>query len=120
MAFAVGEVIAMLLTGPTADRVPYTLSLCVANILLVAGGILYAVSVNATMVIFARLLLGCSSGCRVIIHAYIGKEGTQLDQWRVQNGKRPIKYIFYIAVLYIIAGGNTFGYGEFNYIPGFS
>lgn len=120
MAFAVGEVIAMLLTGPTADRVPYSLSLCVANILLVAGGILYAVSVNATMVIFARLLLGCSSGCRVIIHAYIGKEGTQLDQWRVQKGKRPIKYIFYIAVLYIIAGGNTFGYGEFNYIPGFS
>ena len=112
MVFAIGEIVAILLAGLMGKNIPYTLSLFLAGLLMIIGGGLHALTVNVWMVLLARLLLGCSSGFRVIVHTYIGEEGTQMDQWRIQNAKQPTKFAVYIILSFAMNGGVLLGYGE--------
>ena len=66
------------------------------------------------MVLLARLLLGCGSAFKVVVHAYLGEVGTQLDEFRQKNGKRPLKYILYIALALVTNGGFFVAFGMFT------
>ena len=100
--------------GAMAERLPYTLTLILPSILFGIGGTLYGLAVEGWMVLLARLFFGFGSAFKVVVHAYLGEFGTQLDEFRQQNGKRPLKYTVYIALSFVINGGFFVAFGMFT------
>ena len=113
MTFAIGEVAAVLFAGAMAEKLPYTLTLVLPSVLIAIGGALYGLAVEGWMVILARLFFGFGAAFKVVGHAYIGEFGTLLDNYRRKRGKRPVKYVLYFALSFVITGGFVVAFGKF-------
>ena len=74
---------------------------------------MYALSVDIWMVILSRSILGTAIGLMMpSAHTYIGEMGSVLDHQREDQGKKPRKFVLYIAYSFIINGGHFIAFGE--------
>ena len=62
------------------------------------SGVLYGQANAVWMVIASRSLMGvCSAFVEILVLGYIGEMGTHMDGIQERQGKRPKKYILYVA-----------------------
>ena len=64
----------------------------------VVSGVLYGLANAVWVVIVSRSLMGCCSAfVEILVLGYIGEMGTHMDEIRERQGKRPKKYILFVA-----------------------
>ena len=111
-AFGIGELAPTPLIGYLVDKLPYTSFLLIANVFNITGGVLYALAEEGWMVILARLLFGMSASFKVVMLAYIGEMGARIDKLQENEGKKPVKYIFYIILSFVLNGTYVVAFGR--------
>ena len=55
--------------------------------------------------------------CSAIIHTYIGELGTQMDEIRKKQHKKPRKVFLYIAYSFLLNGGFIISYSTYVSVP---
>ena len=122
MAGGIGEIGFLPVVGYMAANLPYSVSLLVAALLLAAGGAIcvsllvaalllaaggaiYAVASAGWIVILGKVVIGGAGSFLVLVHTYIGEMGTIMDRMRSKKRKRPMKFVLYIALSFILNGG---------------
>ena len=99
-----------------AQRCPFIITLITGSLILAASGTVYALSMNLWMVILSRGLIGASSGLILpSLHTYLGEMGSAMDDKRGNQGKKPRKYLLYIAYSFVLNCGFLVGFGECIY-----
>ena len=105
----------MPIAGLIADRLQYTGLILLVLFIFFVGGALYAVAENVWIVFLGRGLMGgAASFCGTVVHMYMGEMGTIMDEVRVKQGKRPMKFAVYIAISFMLNGGYILPYGQYN------
>lgn len=101
------------LTAITAYRLPFTFLLFIFVALAVVGGGIYALACNVWMAFVGRGLMGagCAFGAAAV-HTYIGEMGIVMDDIRKKKGKKPRKFILYIALSFTLNVGMLIPYGK--------
>ena len=105
MAGGIGEIGFLPVVGYMAANLPYSVSLLVAALLLAAGGAIYALASAGWIVILGKVVIGGAGSFLVLVHTYIGEMGTIMDRMRSKKRKRPMKFVLYIALSFILNGG---------------
>ena len=76
------------------------------------GGGVYALAHNVWVAFVGQGLMGASVAFGAsTAHTYIGEMGTVMDNIRKKQGKKPRKYLLYIAFSFILNGGFVLPYG---------
>ena len=104
MVKGLGELISVPVAGYMVENFPYIPSIILTMLFSVVGGIIYALTTKIWMLIVANFLIGCTTSCAVIIHAYIGEFGIKLDESRIKKKQKPIKFALYIIFSFILNG----------------
>ena len=74
---------------------------------------MYGLADKIWIVFLALSLRGAGTAFgSAIVHTYIGEMGTQMDDIRKEQCKRPRKFVLYIAYSFFLNGGFFFSYGE--------
>ena len=96
------------------DILPFTAPLLLLMLMYAVGGALYASATEVWMAMLARGMMG-GAGLFVsaVLHSYIGEMGTMMDKIRKKKGKRPLKNVLYMAVIFSINGANVLVLGKF-------
>ena len=94
-------------------HVPFTAPLVLLMLMYAIGGVLYASAIGVWMVILARGMMG-GAGLFVsaVLHSYIGEMGAMMDEIRKKKGKKPLKNVLYMAVMFSINGANVLVLGK--------
>ena len=112
MAGGIGEIVTIPFAGQLADKQPYSLLLLLSSFMFMIGGGVYALATNVWMAILGRFFTGCGGGgYAVALHSYIGEMGTRMDRVRKDNLKRPLKFVLYSALSFIMNGGFVVAFG---------
>ena len=107
------EVAVIPLTVASLHRLPFSFVLYIFTGLAALGGAMYALANSVWIAFAARGLMGAgvSFGASAI-HAYLGEMGTVMDDIREKQGKRPRKFLLYIAFSFTLNGGMVVPTGE--------
>lgn len=115
MAYSLPETASMPLAGIMAVNVPYTITILFTCALYVIGGLFYGRANNVWMVIVGRGLIGGAAAfADVIVNSYIGEMGIRMDEIRRRQGKKPLKYILYVAYSFTMNGTFILAFGMSN------
>ena len=114
LSFAICETAFFPVATVMVDTLPYTPLLLSSLLLSGVGGVVYACATDVWMVILARGVMGVSVlfGSSVL-HTYVGETGTILDEIREKKGKRPVKHILYMVVMFATNGMQVVMLGMF-------
>ena len=102
----------MLVTVPLAHRLPFSCLLFAFVTLAVFGGGTYALAQHVWVAFLGRGLMGAGVQFGAsTIHAYMGEMGTIMDEIRQKMGRKPRKFILYIAYSFVLNGGFLVPFG---------
>lgn len=94
------------LAGTLLHRLPYTVSIIGFSLLYVTGGIVYASVESVWMACIGYGLIGAGASlCSITVHTYLGEMGDVMDEIRKKQGKKPRKFLLYIAYSFVLTGG---------------
>ena len=83
-AFSAGELVMSLAATYLSTVIPYIIAIPLSTVLLVVGGLIYALATHGEMVIMARFLFGSASGLGLVVaQTYIGETAKGI------SGKTP-------------------------------
>ena len=113
---AIGPLVRALLTPITAitsHHLPFSVTILFSLSFYILGGMVYGLADKIWIVFLALSLRGAGTAFgSAVVHTYIGEMGTQIDEIRKEQCKRPRKFILYIAYSFFLNGGFFFSYGE--------
>lgn len=97
---------------PLVHRLPFTALMYIAVLTAAVGGAIYALAESILTVFIGRGLMGVASQFSAsVIHSYIGEMGTVMDDIRKKQGKKPLKFTFFIVLSFMLNGGLLLPYG---------
>ena len=109
------EVATTPLAGALLHRLPYSFTITVFIMVYVAGGVVYGLARSLWVAFVGFGLFGMGSAlAAVTVHTYMGEMGTVMDEIRKKQGKKPRKYILYIAFSFVVNGGFLPALGELS------
>ena len=99
-----------------AHRLPFIITFTMGTLILAISGTVYALAVDVWMVILARGLQGAAGGIVLpSLHTYIGEMGSMMDNKRAKQGKKPRKFILYIAFSFVLNSGFVVAFCKWLY-----
>jgi MFS family permease len=106
MSYPLFEVATTPLAGALLHRLPYSFTIIVFIIVDIAGGVVYGLARSLWVAFVGFGLFGMGSAlASVTVHTYMGEMGTVMDDIRKKQGKKPRKYILYVAFSFVVNGG---------------
>ena len=101
------------LTVIIVHRLPFCFLLYTYLCLAAVGGVMYALAESVWIAFAGRALMGAGiSVGAASIHTYIGEMGTMMDNIRENQGKKPRKFLLYIAHSFALNGGIALPYSK--------
>ena len=92
--------------GILLNRLPFTITIISFSILLVTGGMVYALARSVWMAFVGYGLTGAGvSFGTITIHTYMGEMGDIMDDIRKKQGKKPRKFLLYNIYSFTMTGG---------------
>ena len=96
----------MPLAATMLHLLPFTATIFTFLTLYIAGGVVYALADNVWMVFVGLGLIGAGIAFSAgTVHTYIGEMGTVMDDIRKKQGKKPRKFVLYLAYSFMLNGG---------------
>ncbi|CAI8042426.1 hypothetical protein GBAR_LOCUS23563 [Geodia barretti] len=95
--------------GILLHRLPFTITIISFSILLVTGGIVYALARSVWMAFVGYGVSGAGGAlCTITIHTYMGEMGDVMDDIRKKQGKKPRKFLLYNIYSFTLTGAFIF------------
>lgn len=99
-----------MLTAPVAGilihRLPFTFTMISFDVLLITGGVVYALAESVWVVFVGYGITGAGVAFGVVtVHTYIGEMGDMMDEIRKKRGQKPRKFLLYIIYSFTMTGG---------------
>jgi MFS family permease len=106
ISYSLFGMVAAPVAGMLLHRLPFTITIISFSILLVAGGIVYALAGSVWMAFVGYGLTGAGvSFSTITIHTYMGEMGDVMDEIRKKQGKKPRKFLLYNIYSFTMSGG---------------
>lgn len=84
--YSIGELIGAIVGGLLSSVLTYRFNIFLVNIILLIGGVLYALASQTWMIITARLLMGIHCGLGlVLLTSYIGVTTDQIEKQKLSK-----------------------------------
>ena len=91
-SFSLGALFISPIAGQMPPLLGYRLSVAIATLFLVGGGLLYAFATDGWMIFMARFLMGLFDGCAYVFsYSYLSSIGNQLEKASI--AKRELKQL---------------------------
>lgn len=109
VSYPLFEVVTAPLSGALLHRLPFSVSIAAFTAVYITGGVVYSMAWSLWMAFAGFGLFGMGSSlCSIMVHTYLGEMGTLMDDIRKKRGKKPRKYVLYIAFSFVVNGGFLF------------
>jgi MFS family permease len=106
MSYSLFGMVAAPVAGMLLHRLPFTITIISFSILLVTGGMVYALARSVWMAFVGYGLTGAGvSFGTITIHTYMGEMGDIMDEIRKKQGKKPRKFLLYNIYSFTLTGG---------------
>ena len=109
MSYSLFGMVAAPVAGMLLHRLPFTITIISFSILLVTGGMVYALARSVWMAFVGYGLTGAGvSFGTITIHTYMGEMGDIMDEIRKKQGKKPRKFLLYNIYSFTLTGAFMF------------
>ena len=106
MSYSLFGMVTAPVAGMLLHRLPFTITIISFSILLIAGGIVYALARSVWMAFVGYGLTGAGVPfCTITIHTYMGEMGDVMDEIRQKQGKKSRKFLLYNIYSITMIGG---------------
>ena len=103
--------------GTLLHRLPFTITIITFHVLLITGGIVYALAESVWVAFIGYGLTGAGvSFSSITIHTYLGQMGDVMDDIRKKQGKKPRKFLMYNIYSFIMTGGIILPFCKISYL----
>jgi hypothetical protein len=93
-SFSFGALTISPLAGQMPPLIGYRLSVAIASLFLVGGGLLYTFSTNGWMVFMARFMMGLFDGCAYVFsYSYLSNIGNKLEKARREKESKQLEVL---------------------------
>ena len=114
MSYPLFQVATTPLAGALLHRLPYSITIASSTMIFITGGIVYSQARSLWTAFVGFGLFGMAATlCTITVNTYMGEMGTVMDEIRKKQGKKPRKYILYIAYSFLMNGGFLPPLGKF-------
>ena len=115
ISYPLFEAVTMPLAGAMLHFLPFTVTIFTFLVIFVVGGVIYGLSQAVWIVFVGFGLIGAGASLgSATVHTYIGEMGTVMDNIRKKQGKKPRKFLLYIAYSFMLNGGFVIPFGKFS------
>lgn len=115
VSYPIFETAVMPLAGAMLHHLPFSVTIFSFLVIYMTGGIVYGFASTVWMVFIGYGLFGAGASFgSATVHTYIGEMGTVMDRVRQTQGKKPRKFVLYIAYSFVLTGGVAVPFGKSN------